>query len=134
MSVRTKVLGAVAVTAALSLTGAAPALAADTANSSTATSSGGAASGQSTPANCTAAGRRLARLEKVQTRISAALPKFQAAETKAQGSGHPKLAARIARRLSRLEKRQTNVSNRIARIEQRCPGVTPTGGGSSTSS
>ena len=141
MSVRTKMLGVLAVSGVLSLALATPALAADNVNSGTATvasgaaTSGGGASGNPNgSANCSAAGVRLARLEKVQTRISTALPKLEAAEAKAKSNGHPKLAARLAPRVSRLEKLQPRVSNRITRIERRCPGASPSAGGSSTPS
>jgi hypothetical protein len=146
MSVRTKLLGVLSVSGVLSLALATPALAADnvtsgaatvasgTATSGTGTSGGGASGNQNGPANCSVAGVRLARLEKVQTRISTVLPKLEAAEAKAKSNGHPKVAARLAHRVSRLEKLQTRVSNRITRIEQRCPGVTPSSGGSSSPS
>jgi hypothetical protein len=141
MSVRTKLLAVLSVSGVLSLALATPALAADSVTSGTATAAsgtaapgGGASGNQNGPANCSAAGVRLARLENVQTRISTALPKLEAAEAKAKSNGHPKLAARLARRVSRLEKLQTRVSDRITRIEQRCPGATPSSGGSSSPS
>jgi len=140
MSVRTKMLGVLSVSGVLSLALATPALAADnvtgtaTVASGTATSGGGASGNEGGSANCSAAGVRLARLDKVQTRISTALPKLEAAEAKATSNGHPKLAARLARRVSRLENLQTRVSDRITRIEQRCPGVTPSSGGASSPS
>lgn len=135
MSVRTRMLGVLAVSGALSLALATPALAADdvtpgtaSITAGTATPAGGASGSENGPGNCSAAGVRLARLARVQTRISTALPKVEAAESKAKSNGHPKLAARLARRVSRLEKVQTKVANRISRIEERCPGVTPNSG------
>ena len=135
MSATTKLLGAatVVVSGVLSLGLATPAFAAVGVTAGTSTSAGGSTAGQGASPGCSKAAIRLARLDKVQTRIAAALPKLEAAESKAQSNGHPKLAARLARRVSRLERRQEQAKDRSTRIEQRCPGVSPSAGGSSSS-
>lgn len=70
----------------------------------------------------------LAHLQDVDGRISTALPKLEAAEQKAQSAGHAKMAARIGHRITRLEDWQNKVNSRLAKIEQRCPGLSTTNG------
>lgn len=92
-----------------------------------------AAPGSSVPSGSAAhcgkwTGKTLDRLENLDTRLSTALPKLQAAEQKAQSTGHPKVAARLTHRIEQLTDRQAKVSSRIAKIEQRCPGLSGSNG------
>jgi len=104
--------------------GAAPALAA----------APGSAGSNSPSAHCgQGAEKMLTFLEHADSRISALLPKLQAAEQKAQSADHPKIAARIAKRITRLEGRQKKVDGRVAKIEQRCPGLATTSGSTTSS-
>ena len=88
-------------------------------------------SGTSPPA-CAHAQTRLNRLAAQDARITAQLPKLEAAQTKAEQNHHPKLAKRIGRRITLLEHRQTRDQKVSARIEKRCPATTPAAPASST--
>lgn len=89
---------------------------------SAAPSSSGTAPAAGTCAN---AQTRLDRLAAQDARITTALPKLEAAQTKAEQNHHPKLAKRIGRRVKVLEHRQTRDQKVSARIEKRCPATTP---------
>lgn len=121
---KSKIAGAVLVSGALAF-GVAGAASASTPTGSTGTSTG--------TGLCTRAPHVLARLQRVDNRITTVLPKLQAAEQKATAAGHPKRAQRIERLITRLHKRQGKVTTRTARVEQRCPGATPASSGASTS-
>ena len=70
---------------------------------------------------CADAPKVLARLDKIDARITTRLPKLQAAEQKAQQAGHPKLAKLIGHRVTRLEHVQSRITKLEARIDKRCP-------------
>jgi len=90
----------------------------------------GAASPTSTPAapalakkfNCANATKALTRIEKAEARISAGLPKLNAAESKATAKGHTRRAERLKKRLSRLENPayKARLVKRAAAIEAKC--------------
>jgi hypothetical protein len=103
-----KLVGSVVLGGALTIAGAAPAV---------------AATGPATGAGCDRAPALEARLQHVDARIATALPRLTAAEDKARSAGHDKVADRIGRRLRRLEKLQDRIGARLAKIEARCPGA-----------
>jgi hypothetical protein len=78
--------------------------------------------------NCARGPRVLARIQKIDARIKAGLPKLQAAEQKAKTAGHTKAAARIERRISRLERPKTTarLDRLSAAIETKCGVSAPT--------
>ena len=125
-----KVAGAVVVSGALALGTGGAALASTTGTSSAGTSSPGTSPGAGQH-GCALAPTALAHLQRVDARITKALPRLEAMETKMAGSGHPKVAARLSTRVKRLENRQQRITARIARIEKRCPDATPTAPSSS---
>ena len=104
------------------------ALVAGSAGVASAATPGSTAPGAARGINCARAPQVLDRLQGVDARITTALPKLQAAEKKAVANHHPKAAARIERRVDRLTKLGEKVADRIARVEQHCPGVTPSAG------
>ncbi len=83
--------------------------------------------------NCTHASRALARIQKVEARIKADLPKLQAREQKAKTAGHTRAAARIQHRIKRLENpKATARLDRLATgIKAKC-GVSAPASSSST--
>ena len=124
MEMARRLVGAALVSGALVLGTAGAAFGATGATGTPGSAGAGAGAGRCT----TLAPRVLERLDKVDSRITTALPKLQAAQQRATSADHTKRAKRIGSQISRLQKRQHKVEARIARIEQRCPGVTPASG------
>ena len=101
-----------------------------TAPALTATSGTPAASTQLTPGaqrrlshfSCSRAPKALGRLQKVEARIAAGLPKLHAAETKATAAGKTKRANRIQKAITRLERPGTTARLQAlaAAIEAKC--------------
>ncbi len=102
----TKWVGAAIVVGTLSFAGAGAAGAA----TPTTTGSGPAAAVSTGVSNriahfsCTRATKALTRIERVESRIAAHLPKLHAAEAKAKAAGRSKRAARIEARITRFER------------------------------
>jgi hypothetical protein len=61
-----------------------------------------------------------ARVQKVEGKLAADLPKAQAAEAKAKAAGHTKLADRIAARITKAQNRETKVNARLAKLQADC--------------
>ena len=87
----------------------------------------------STPAatqfNCANAQKALTRIQKVEGRIDAGLPKLTAAQQRASSNGHAKLAARLQKRITRFEgaafkQRLQTISQKI---ETKCNVSAPSG-------
>lgn len=87
--------------------------------------------------DCANATRALARIDKVEARIAAGLPRLTAAETQATQGGDTTLANRIQKWITRLEssKVHARLTRASAAIEAKChvsaPGAT-TGSGTGT--
>lgn len=81
--------------------------------------------------NCARAPKALARIQKVEARIAAGLPKLEAAEQKAKAAGKTQRAQRIQRRIDRLESSKTKdrLSRLQSAIQAKC-GVSATTGSS----
>ncbi len=91
----------------------------------------GAATPSPAPAahiNCARATKVLTRIERVEARISAGLPRLTAAEHRATANGHPRRAQRIGRLIARLESSQahTRLTRRSSAIEAACHVSAPT--------
>ena len=100
------------------------------ASASTPTSSPSA----STPAaatqfNCANATKALTRIQKVEGRINAGLPKLTAAQQKASSAGNTKRADRLQKRITRLESAafKQRLQNRSQKIEAKCNVSAPSG-------
>jgi hypothetical protein len=101
---------------------------AGTAFASTPTSSPSA----STPAsqfNCANATKALARIQKIEGRIDAGLPKLTAAQQKASSAGHTVRADRLQKRIARLESAafKQRLQTRSQKIEETCNVSAPSG-------
>ncbi len=79
--------------------------------------------------NCANATRALTRIDKVEARVSAGLPKLHAAEARAAKAGRTRLANRIEKRIRRLESAEAGkrLSRRSAAIEAKCHVAAPSG-------
>lgn len=79
--------------------------------------------------NCANATKALTRIQKVEGRISAGLPKLTAAQQKAAAAGHTKRADRLQKRITRLESARfkQRLQNRSQKIESRCNVSAPSG-------
>ena len=89
-----------------------------------------ARSGKLTHFNCARADTVLARIQKVEARIAAGLPKLTAAEAKARGAGHTRRADRIQHLLAKLE--DPTLKGRLDKlasgIEAKCQVAAPAAG------
>ncbi len=72
--------------------------------------------------NCARATKVLTRIEKIDSRITAGLPKLKAAEEKATTAGRMARAARLEKRITRLEapQLQARLTKASAAIEAKC--------------
>jgi len=61
-----------------------------------------------------------ARVQKLESRLAADLPKAQAREAKAKAANHTKLADAIATRISKIQNRETTVNARLAKLSTEC--------------
>jgi len=61
-----------------------------------------------------------ARVQKVESKLAADLPKAQAAEAKAKAAGHTKLADRIGNRITKIQDRETKANARLAKLSSEC--------------
>jgi hypothetical protein len=61
-----------------------------------------------------------ARVQKLESKLAAELPKAQAAEAKANAAGHTKLADRIAARITKAQNRESKVNARLAKLQAAC--------------
>jgi hypothetical protein len=88
----------------------------------------------STPApakqfKCANATKALTRIQKVEGRISAGLPKLTAAQQKASSNGNTKRADRLQKRITRLESAtfKQRLQTRSQKIEAKCNVSAPSG-------
>ncbi len=93
----------------------------------------------STPAahfNCGRATKVLTRIEKVEARIAAGLPRLTAAEHRASANGHQRRADRIGKLIARLRSQRAHarLTRRSAAIEAACHVSAPAAGVPATSS
>jgi hypothetical protein len=61
-----------------------------------------------------------ARVQKVESKLAADLPKAQAAEAKAKAAGHTKLGDRIGNRITKIQDRETKANARLAKLSSEC--------------
>ena len=90
--------------------------------------SGGATTTTATPKACARAPHALARLDKLNAKYQAWLPKAEARETAAKKTHHTKLAAAIAKRITRAQKAYAKGAALYQKIEAKCPGATAAAG------
>ncbi len=96
---------------------------------SAAPASGSASTGAGTQSHhltCADAPKILARIQTVDAKVAARLPKLQAAESKATAAGKTKLAGRIQDRINRLDQVQAKTAAISAKVAAKCPA--PAGG------
>jgi hypothetical protein len=79
--------------------------------------------------NCANATKALTRIQRVEGRINAGLPKLTAAQHKASSAGKTKRADRLQRRISRLESAafKQRLQTRSQKIESTCNVSAPSG-------
>jgi len=102
---------------------------AGTAFASTPTSSPSTTPAAATQFNCANATKALTRIQKVEGRINAGLPKLTAAQQKAADAGHTKRADRLQKRITRLESTafKQRLQTRSQKIESTCNVSAPSG-------
>lgn len=87
--------------------------------------------GADTPASSSGAGIKAtlcADLPQIQSKVQDVettlnntwIPKLQAAETKAQQTGHTALANKIAARITHLQQRESKVNDRLQKLQAKC--------------
>jgi len=79
--------------------------------------------------NCANATKALTRIQKVEGRINAGLPKLSAAQQKASSAGHTKRADRLQKWITRLESPafKQRLQTRSQNIESKCNVSAPSG-------
>jgi outer membrane murein-binding lipoprotein Lpp len=77
-----------------------------------------------TAAQCARAEKLATRIQTLETKAAAWVPKAQAREAKATATGHTKLATRIGNRITRVQKREAKGTALLAKISAKC-GTTP---------
>jgi hypothetical protein len=75
---------------------------------------------------CAKAEKVATRIQTLETKAAAWVPKAQAREAKATAAGHSKLAARIGNRITRVQKREAKGTALLAKIAAKC-GTTTSG-------
>jgi hypothetical protein len=92
-------------------------------------SSSAAAPAPAKQINCANATKKLTRIQKVEGRITAGLPKLTAAQQKASGAGNTKRADRLQKRITRLESPavKQRLQNLSQKIETKCNVSAPSG-------
>jgi hypothetical protein len=84
-----------------------------------------AASGTSNPpAKCAKLPALQARVQKVESRISARLPKAEAREAQLKSAGKTQQADAIANRITKLQNRESKVNARLAKAQAACAATT----------
>ena len=78
-----------------------------------------APTGADTVALCSCS-RVQAKVQKVETKLTADVPKAQAREAEAKAAGTTKLADPIAARITRARNRETRVNARLAKAQAAC--------------
>ena len=86
---------------------------------STPTSSAAPSTPASSQFNCANATKALTRIQKIEARINAGLPKLTAAEQKASSNGHTKLAARLQKRITPVREHDVQAASRHENAEDR---------------
>jgi hypothetical protein len=96
---------------------------------STPTSSSSSSTAAAGQFNCANATKALTRIQKIEGRIDAGLPKLTAAQQKASSNGHTKLAARLQKRITRYESAtfKQRLQTRAQKIETKCNVSAPSG-------
>ena len=112
-------VAAVSGSLALGVVGVAGVAGATTPSSATAT-----ATATPTAAQCAKAEKLATRIQTLETKAAAWVPKAQARETKATTDGHTKLAAAIGRRISRVQKLETRGTTLLGKISAKCGSAT----------
>jgi hypothetical protein len=69
---------------------------------------------------CAKAEKLAVRIQALETKAAAWVPKAQAREAKATAAGHTKLATRIGKRISRVEKLETRGTTLLGKISAKC--------------
>jgi hypothetical protein len=78
------------------------------------------ASPATTATKCVKAEKLATRIQNLEAKAVAWVPKAQAREAKATAAGHPKVAARIADRITRVQKWETRGTTVLAKITAKC--------------
>jgi outer membrane murein-binding lipoprotein Lpp len=71
-------------------------------------------------ARCVKAEKVATRIQTLETKAAAWVPKAQARQAKATAAGHTKLAARIGDRITRVQKREAKGTALLAKIAAKC--------------
>ncbi|HEX4219376.1 MAG TPA: hypothetical protein VHZ02_13445 [Acidimicrobiales bacterium] len=102
---------------------------AGTALASTPSSSPSASTPAASQFNCANATKALTRIQKIEGRISAGLPKLTSAQQKAASAGHTKRADSLQKRITRLESVafKQRLQARSQKIESTCNVSAPSG-------
>ena len=78
----------------------------------------------SPPAKCSKLPALQARVQKVESRISARLPKAEAREATLKSEGKTQQADAIANRITKLQSRESKVNARLAKAQAACGATT----------
>ena len=70
---------------------------------------------------------RVSKVQNLEAKLNAWLPKAQAREAKATAAGHTKLANRIGTRITKVQNRETKLNARISKLEAKCGTTGSTG-------
>jgi hypothetical protein len=99
------------------------------ASASTPTSSPSSSTPAASTFNCANATKALTRIQKIEGRINAGLPKLTAAQQKAAAAGKTKRADHLQKRITRLESAQfkQRLQTRSQKIEAKCNVSAPSG-------
>ena len=76
--------------------------------------------GRHAAAQCAKAEKLATRIQKLETKAAAWVPKAQAREAKATATGHTKLATRIGNRITRVQKRRPGAPRCWRKISAKC--------------
>ncbi len=87
---------------------------------STGNTSNGSTAITSSTTVCSLLPQLQARVQNVESKLAADLPKAQAREAKAKAADHTKLADAIANRITRIQNRETKVNARLSRLTAAC--------------
>ena len=115
-----RIIAGMAVVGALTLGLAGAAGAATGSSGSTGNSGTNAPAITSSTTVCSLLPKIEARVQKVESKLAADLPKAQAAEAKAKAAGHTKLADRIGNRITKIQDRETKANARLAKLSSEC--------------
>jgi len=118
-----KLIAVAAVSGSLAL-GAVGLVGSGTAGASVASTSAAATMPAVSPAThaarCAKAEKVAVRINKLEAKAAAWVPKAEAREAKATAAGHTKLEALIAKRIARVQKLETSGNTLLAKIAAKC--------------